>query len=238
MLLGIVDRLDTLAGLFALGLVPTGTKDPFALRRTALSLIQNLIDHDMDFEIEKNIYTATANLPETFRSVDQKVCIEFIIGRLSNYLIEQGYRYDVVNAVVEEQGKNPAGAARAVKQLQAWVERKDWDVILPAYARCVRIIRAAPTEDLGLSSVDESYLVEPAEKELYSAFQKTVNRPPSTVDDFLNIVDKLIPAINTFFDTVLVMAEDESFRRNRLALVGQIANLSRGIADLSKLEGF
>ena len=81
-------------------------------------------------------------------------------------------------------------------------------------------------------------LVEAEEKNLYQAIQENVTSKPATVDEFLNIVVKLIPSINAFFDKVLVMAEDEKVRQNRLALVGQIADLSRGIADLSKLEGF
>jgi glycyl-tRNA synthetase beta subunit len=81
-------------------------------------------------------------------------------------------------------------------------------------------------------------LVEPSEKELYQAIQSSASDRPTTVDELLSIVDGLIPAINKFFDEVLVMAEDEALRQNRLALVAQIANLPYGIADLSKLEGF
>ena len=81
-------------------------------------------------------------------------------------------------------------------------------------------------------------LVETEEKNLYKAIQSTVHGPLSTVNEFLAIIVKLIPSINTFFDKVLVMAEDEKIKQNRLALVGQIAKLSAGIADLSKLEGF
>jgi glycyl-tRNA synthetase len=124
-----------------------------------------------------------------------------------------------------------------VKQLQAWVEREDWDTILPAYARCVRIIRAAGMDD-GPLTLDEGKLVEPAERDLYEAIQSSVVHRPSSVDEFLNSLFSLVPAINTFFDNVLVMAEDEALRQNRLALVAQIANLSNGITDLSKLEGF
>ncbi|MEO5886691.1 MAG: DALR anticodon-binding domain-containing protein, partial [Anaerolineales bacterium] len=81
-------------------------------------------------------------------------------------------------------------------------------------------------------------LVEQAEQDLYKAIQSSVVQRPSSVDEFLNIVLKLIPSINAFFDQVLVMAEDEKVKQNRLALVGQIAGLSEGIADFSKLEGF
>jgi glycyl-tRNA synthetase len=81
-------------------------------------------------------------------------------------------------------------------------------------------------------------LVEEAEKGLYEALQKNLKAKPKTVDEFLNLVVKLIPAINEFFDNVLVMAEEADVRQNRLALVGQIAGLADGIADLSNLEGF
>jgi glycyl-tRNA synthetase len=124
-----------------------------------------------------------------------------------------------------------------VKQLQAWVAREDWQTILPGYARCVRIIRSAQVDPEKLN-VNAKKFVEDEEKKLYQAIQKNAEVQPSSVDEFLNIVLKLIPSINAFFDKVLVMAEDQAVRENRLGLVGQIAGLARGLADLSKLEGF
>jgi glycyl-tRNA synthetase beta subunit len=124
-----------------------------------------------------------------------------------------------------------------VKQLQSWVEREDWNTILPGYARCVRIIRSAKV-DMKKLKVNPKKFVEEEERNLYDAIQKNVKDQPTSVDEFLSIVVNLIPSINTFFDKVLVMAEDEKVKQNRLALVGQVANLSEGIADLSKLEGF
>jgi glycyl-tRNA synthetase len=161
--------------------------------------------------------------------------LEFVAGRLSVVLKDIGYKYDVVDAVLAEQSANPAAAARAVKQLSAWVGRADWSGILPGFARCVRILK---TVDGAPNVVTESALVEKEEKDLFAAIQKTVGGQPSTVDEFLGVVVALIPSINLFFDKVLVMADDEAVRQNRLALVGQIAGLSRGLADLSKLEGF
>jgi glycyl-tRNA synthetase len=118
------------------------------------------------------------------------------------------------------------------------VERKDWQTILPGYARCVRIIRSASIRREQLPAVRTELFVEPEEKKLYEAIRRNVSVRPSSVAEFLNIVVRLIPSINSFFDKVLVMADDEKIRQNRLALVGQIADLSTGIADLSKLEGF
>jgi glycyl-tRNA synthetase len=234
--LALADRIDSLVGLFAAGLAPTGAKDPFALRRAAIGTVQPLIEHNVDFDLRAAVAKSAALQPITVSDEVQAQVLEFIAGRLS-VLLKEAYRYDVVDAVLAEQSDNPAAAARAAKQLQAWVERDDWDTILPGYARCVRIMRSAGVAGEEMD-VNEGKLVDAAEKALYQSFQSTVHGQPSTVDEFLEIVVKLIPAINKFFDDVLVMAEDETVRKNRLALVGQIANLSAGIADLSTLEGF
>ncbi len=86
--------------------------------------------------------------------------------------------------------------------------------------------------------VQATFLKEDAEKELHAALQTSVHRPPSTIDEALSAVVQLVPAINNFFDNVLVMDEDEVVKQNRLALVGKIASLADGLADLSHLEGF
>jgi glycyl-tRNA synthetase len=233
----LADRIDSLVGLFAAGLAPTGAKDPFALRRAAIWTVEPLIDLDIDFDVREAVAQAAKLQPVEVSDEVQAQVLDFIAGRLS-VLLKDKCRYDVVDAVLAAQSANPASAARAVEQLQAWVDREDWEQILPGYARCVRIIRSASVSSLDLAQISAQLLVEPAEKALLQAIQTTVSEPPASVDDFLGIVTKLIPAINTFFDNVLVMAEDETLRANRLALVGQIANLSRGLADLSKLEGF
>jgi glycyl-tRNA synthetase len=234
----LTDRIDSLVGLFAAGLAPTGAKDPFALRRAAIGVVQPLIEHEISFDLREAVRKAAGIQPIEVKEETQAQVLDFITGRLRVVLNELGFRYDVVDAVLAEQSSNPAAAAEAVKQLQAWVERKDWGTILPGYARCVRIIRSAAVNREQLPSVNDALFVEPEEKKLYQAVKKNTKARPSTVDEFLTIVVRLIPAINAFFDKVLVMAEDQAVRENRLGLVGQIAGLSRGLADLSKLEGF
>ncbi len=237
----LADRLDSLVGLFAAGLAPTGAKDPFGLRRAAIGLVQPLIEHDADFDLADAVNKSAATQPIAVSDEAQNQILDFLTGRLSVVLKDMGYKYDVVDAVLAEQSANPAAAARAVKHLQTWVGRDDWAEILPGYARCVRIIRSSGSEQSaptgGFAEINEKLLVEAEEKQLYKALQ-TANRQPSTINDFLETVVALIPSINAFFDKVLVMAEDEKVKQNRLALVGQIANLSKGLADLSKLEGF
>ncbi len=233
----LADRLDSLVGLFAAGAAPTGAKDPFGLRRAAIGIVQPLIEHNVDLDLDSAVKKAAKEQPVETGDETQKQISDFLTGRLRVVLNDMGYRYDVVDAVLAEQSSNPAAAARAVKQLQAWVERPDWSTILPGYARCVRIIRSTSGANVP-PAVNPDLLVEAEEKNLYQAIQENVKSRPATVDEFLNVVVKLIPSINAFFEKVLVMAEDEKIRQNRLALVGQIAGLSRGIADLSKLEGF
>ena len=233
----LADRIDSLVGLFAAGLAPTGAKDPFALRRAAIGVVQPLIEHDISFDLREAVKKAAKLQPIEVTDDAQTQVLDFIKGRLRVVLNDMGYRYDVVDAVLAEQSANPAAAAEAVKQLQAWVEREDWETILPGYARCVRIIRSAKL-DHGPQTIDETKFVEEAERDLYQEIQSSTDQRPSSIDEFLGIIVKLIPAINNFFDKVLVMAEDEKIKQNRLALVGRIANLSDGISDLSKLEGF
>jgi glycyl-tRNA synthetase len=138
--------------------------------------------------------------------------------------------------VLTSQGNNPAGATRAVKQLEVWIKHPDWHTILPAYARCVRI-----TRDLDkIFSVDEEVFIEPAEQELYAALCKaeSIERDPGSVDDFLTAFLPMIPSIDRFFEDVLVMIDDINLKENRLGLLQRIAALAGGVADLSRLEGF
>jgi len=233
---GIADRLDTLSGLFAAGLAPTGAKDPFALRRAALGLVGNLIAWDLDFDMRTALAAAAARLPLQVSEESQSACLTFIVERLRNLLLEEGHRYDVVDAILAAQGQNPAGAARAVRQLDFWVRRDDWHAILPAYARCVRITRDIQER----YTVNPQAFVEPEESELYEALLKAeaAERRPGSVDDFLDAFLPMIPVINRFFDEVLVMAEDQSLRENRLGLLQRISALAEGVADMSRLEGF
>jgi glycyl-tRNA synthetase len=233
---GLADRLDTLAGLFAVGLAPTGAKDPFGQRRAALGVVGNLIDWDLDFDLRAALQAAANRLPCEMSQASQVECLNFIIERQRNLLLETGERYDVVDAVLSAQGHNPSRAAHAVKTLKVWIERSDWNEILQAYARCVRITRDL-TE---IYPVDEKRFDESAERGLYRSLMIAEGKPrsPGSVDDFLNAFIPLIPDINQFFDQVLVMVDDELLRQNRLGLLLRIAALADGVVDMSRLEGF
>jgi len=236
LLIGIADRLDTIVGLFGAGLAPSGTKDPFAQRRAALGLVQSLIAWDLDFDLSQGILIAKSAMPIEVSSESMKASLDFILGRLQNLFIERGFRYDVVSAVLSEQGANPASAAKAVKGLSDWVNRSDWGRVLPTYSRCVRITRDL-TE---IYPIEANLLREDSERELFAGLTSVmnVNRRGGSIADFFQIFMPLVPVINQFFDEVLVMAEDQNLRKNRLGMLQQIAFLARGVADFSQLEGF
>jgi len=241
LLVSLADRLDSLAGLFAAGLAPTGAKDPFAQRRAALGLVQTLAVRQVDFDLRSGVESAKELLPIPMSAENQAACLEFIVERLRNALLEQGWKYDVVDAIVAAQGQNPARATRFVQELTAWVSRADWNTILPAYARCVRITR----DQKSRFSVDPASFKEPPEQDLFAALQTAETslaavraKGPVSPDSFLEAFLPMIPAIDHFFDIVLVMAEEPAVRQNRLGLLQRLGALADGVADLSKLEGF
>ncbi|MBL0345341.1 glycine--tRNA ligase subunit beta, partial [Candidatus Villigracilis affinis] len=234
LIIAIADRLDSLVGLFAAGLAPTGAKDPFGLRRAAIGVVQPLIEHGVDFDLADAVKKSAKTQPIEVKEEVQKQISEFITGRLKVVLGDLGYKHDVIEAVLAAQSNNPAGTVRAVKQLSAWVGREDWSTILDGFARCVRITRDQKTQ----FEVSEKQLVEESEKGLYEAVNRLPSAVAGDVDSFLKNIAALIPSITAFFDKVLVMAEDKAVKENRLGLLQKIASLANGIADLSKLEGF
>jgi glycyl-tRNA synthetase len=233
---GLANRLDSLAGLFAVGLAPTGSADPYHLRRDALGVVNNLIAAELHFDLREGLKTAAERLPVEVPEDTLEQVLDFIVGRLEGVLREQGYRYDAVAAALAKRGHNPYLAAETVRAFAPWLERDDWMDTLNAYARCVRIVR----EYEETFPLHPDGFVEPATRQLYEAYQtcQAQINPQSTVDELLTAFQPMIEPINTFFDEVLVMAEDEALRENRLALLQRIAGLTEGIVDLMRVEGF
>jgi len=236
---GLADRLDSLAGLFAIDLSPTGSADPYGLRRDALGMVQNLLAHQLSFSVARGLREAAARLPVEASEEALAEALDFVVERLRGTLRDAGYRYDIVDAVLAERGHDPYRAQKGVEELTRWVERDDWDRILDNYSRCVRI-----TRDYGERfELDPERFEQPAEEELYRAYEEARLEvtPDSSVDEFLTAFLPLVDVIDAYFareSGVLVMAEDQAVRENRLAQLQHIAALADGIVDLSRLEGF
>ncbi|MBP7213809.1 MAG: glycine--tRNA ligase subunit beta [Anaerolineaceae bacterium] len=235
-IVGLADRLDSIAGLFAVGLTPTGNKDPFALRRSAIGLVSILMGKRLDFDTRAGLKLAGAALEVPFSQEAEDQAVAFITGRLHQMLLEQGYAHDVINAVEAVYGENPAKAKAAVEVLSQWVAKEEWQRILPAFSRCVRISR----DLVELNPVEAEVLIEEEEKALYRAVvlaEESLKTEPG-LENALVQVEALVEPINAFFEKVLVMAEDQNLRRSRLGMLQRISGLLKPNADLSKLEGF
>ncbi|MBI3944257.1 MAG: glycine--tRNA ligase subunit beta [Chloroflexi bacterium] len=264
--LAIADRLDTLIGLFAVGLAPTGSTDPYGLRRAALGLVQILVENRIAFSLREALTQAMDLLSPEVTGVGEAgkdqgrtgVIAEtanFVQKRLQGWLLETGLRYDVVEAVLAEQGDNPYAAWVAAHRLAAWVGREEFDRLLPAYSRSVRITRDQP----GPYTPHIQLLREPATlalwRQLQVARERQSNGAPSAgngnysrqqvkanpvlvMDQTLTVLLDLADPINRFFDEVLVMDPDQKIREARLGMLQQIAALPRGVVDLSKMQGF
>jgi glycyl-tRNA synthetase len=236
---GLADRLDSLAGLFAVDLIPTGSADPYGLRRDALGIVQNLLANEMSFSVRRGLEEAAARLPVEASDESISAALEFVVERLRGYLREEGYRYDAVDAVLAERGHDPYRARVGVEELTEWVAREDWDLVLDNYSRCVRITRDYEET----FELDPDLFEETAEEGLYEAYREARLEvtPESSVDEFLTAFRPLVDVIDAYFEResgVLVRADDEAVRKNRLAQLQRIASLADGIVDLSRLEGF
>jgi glycyl-tRNA synthetase len=257
LVLSIANRLDSLAGLIGVGLAPTGSADPFALRREALGLVTILLEKEFDFSVRAGLEKAAALMPLDLKPEAIAEADAFVQRRLEGLLRERGYAHDVVQAVLAERGHNPALALAAAEDLtkairptqvikldsmesEAEIGEPDiipWEELLDSYARCVRIVR----------NIDEHYELhpelfsEPAEKALYEAYRQVQSRLSgnATMSDLIAAIrELLVGPITTFFDDVLVMVDDETIRNNRLALMQAIRDLTKGFADFSQLQGF
>jgi glycyl-tRNA synthetase len=235
-LLALTDRIDSLVGLFGVGLAPKSTADPYGLRRAALGIIQIMIDRKWDADLAELVDLAAEAQPVTISDEARRQVLDFVAGRLQVWLADQGWAADVLAAVLAEQSANPYRALVAVRELTEWVRRPDWEGILDSFARCVRITRSEGQQH----SVNPSALVDAQEKALYEAYQEAASglNGKANVSKFLAAFEQMIPAVTAFFDHVLVNAEDEVLRRNRIALLQAIGSLQKGRADLSLLSGF
>jgi glycyl-tRNA synthetase len=231
LVVGLADKLDSIAGLFAVGLAPKGSADPFALRRAAIGIVTNLMNAGASFSLRRALDSAAGRLPVPMDDKARDAAHAFIVDRARVIFEERGARKDVVDAVLTAQSDDPHRASEAIAALNAAVQSDGWPALLAAFARCARILRSAPPP-ASAGSADPSPEAQ--------ALARAVDALPAPADatTLLENLGALAPTIQAFFDKTMVMAEDAALRDARLTLLGRIVAQTRGIADLSKLEGF
>jgi glycyl-tRNA synthetase beta chain len=233
-LLGVADRVATIAEMFAIGLEPSGSKDPFALRRAANGVIKILAESALPLTLAGLESLALETLPRAGKAG------AFLKERLDFYLREvRGYSYDVVNAVLSTGLTTVADAIARAQALTDVRGSEDLAAISTAFKRIKNILRQAEEKQEG-ESIQPEALVEPAEQHLYAevagvAPQVEALRAQQKYPEALERIASLRPVIDSFFDQVMVLAPDAHLRRNRLALIASVLNDFSRIADFSEI---
>ncbi len=243
-LLAIADKLDSICGCFAVGLLPTGASDPYALRRQSIGILQILSDRGWHLPLTDMI-DKSLNLFEGAVAVNlseaRKQIYDFFVNRISFILSEQDFSKDVIAAVVSVGADDVIDVRRRVAALENLKGQPGFEPLAIAFKRVVNIIKKADKSELKAISLRPEELTDPSEKELYNAFETakvSVVRhiQDGDLDVALAKIADLRPQVDAFFDGVLVMDPDPRIRRNRLALLNTIAGLFETVADFSKIS--
>ena len=248
-LVSMADKLDTICGCFGIGLIPTGTTDPYALRRQAVGIIQIMLARALPVSLEGLIHKSL-ELFQNKISQDQvqtaKKALLFFQHRLEHLLVEQGFAKDVVAAVVSTSIDNIPAVFKRTKALESLKAKPDFEPLATAFKRVVNIIRKARqagdmVQDHLHTKTDPHLFQEACEQVLYDTFEKVRQEVSADVksdafDNALLTVSALKGPVDGFFDGVMVLTEDLRLRQNRLALLGEIADLFAIFADFSKIS--
>ena len=247
--LSISDKADSIAGMFSLGLVPSGSKDPFALRRQANGIVKIIAEHKLPlnlsqlFEYAREAYRGSAAEKKFSASLDYADALRsFFRERLEFYLRDVlGFKYDVVNAVLAAGADDVVDALVRAEALTQVRPSEDFESISASFKRIKNILRqASENQKQVAASIDSNLLREPAERELAAAIPQISKKVESLrgerrYQQALLEISRLRPAVDTFFDKVMVMVEDEPLRANRLALLQTLLKEFSTIADFSAI---
>ena len=238
--LALSDRLDTLVGIFGISQAPTGSKDPFSLRRASIGVLRILIENKLPLNLArlvgeaiKNYGNKINNMSETFNAV-----MEFVGSRYRAMYTEQGVAVDTIQAVQAINPHMPLDFDERIRAVQAFRALPQAQVLAENNKRVANIL--AKADNVG-ESVQENLLTETAEKALYQAIlsAKETVKPLQDKADYqgvLTALTALASPLTEFFDNVMVNADDENLKNNRLALLGQVRTLFLSVADIGVLQ--
>ena len=246
----LADKLDTLAGFFAIDQRPTGSKDPFAMRRAALGVIRIITGKRLRLSLRDALTEALdgyeGELPEQpGPEATKDALLKFFADRLKVHLRDRGERHDLVHAVFAVDGEDDLVRLRArVDAIKSFLTTKDGANLLTAYRRAANILRIEEKRDRQVykGNPDKNILVEKQEKELHHCISNA-NATAGTMlrgehfEDVMRAMATLRAPVDAFFDNVTVNCEEPALRRNRLLMLSQIRSTLDRVADFSKIEG-
>lgn len=238
-IVGIADKLDTIVGCFGVGLIPTGTADPYALRRQCLGIINIIAGRQYKISLTGIIDKAIALLKEKLTRPVAEVSndvLNFFSVRFSNLLTSQGYPADAVDAVVSCGIDDVLDMQRRIEALQQVKQVPDFEALAIAFKRVVNILAGA-----GSGAVSPGLFEEQAERDLHQKYLSLCGQVQSLMHKkeylpALKLIATLRTEVDNFFDTVMVMVDQEAVRTNRLALLYEVSSLFVNFADFTKLS--
>lgn len=239
--LALADKLDTLVGIFGIGQLPKGDKDPFALRRAAIGVLRTIIDNELDLDLGVLVDNAYETLKSKLSNTECKTqVIQFIFARLNALYQDKGVSVDVLQAVSALAPTRPSDFDARVRAISTFKASAEAESLAAAHKRTANILNKN-AEAIGATSVSQDLLLESEESDLFqtlAAISPLVQDAISKGDySFaLNQIASLKASVDGFFDNVMVMAEDEALRANRLALLVELRRILESIADISKLD--
>ncbi|MEO5337822.1 MAG: glycine--tRNA ligase subunit beta [Magnetospirillum sp. WYHS-4] len=242
----LADKLDTLAGFWMIGEKPTGSKDPFALRRAALGVIRLVIENGLRLPLLQAFADARAGYAGASEAAAQGAdLLDFFADRLKVHLKEKGVRHDLVAAVFAVGGEDDLVRLLArVEALKQFLDSDDGANLLVAFRRAANILRIEEKKD-GRSydeAADESRLAQDEEKTLFAALADTRRLSAAALEEerfaeAMAALARLRQPVDAFFDHVTVNSDDKDLRTNRLRLLSYIRSALAGVADFSRIEG-
>ncbi|UJW80991.1 glycine--tRNA ligase subunit beta [Hydrogenophaga sp. SL48] len=232
----LADKLETLVGMFGIGNLPTGDKDPFALRRHALGVIRMLVEKDLPLELTALLAAAVPAFGDKISDATGALT-DFIYDRLAGGLREQGASAQEVDAVLALRPQRLADVAQRLQAVRAFASLPEAPALAAANKRIGNILKKSEGEG---AAVNPALFVEPAEKDLYAAMQATVPAANAKFDAgdhtaSLQALAALRTPVDAFFDGVMVNAEDPALKANRLGLLKSLHDAMNRVADLSRL---
>jgi glycyl-tRNA synthetase beta chain len=234
----LADKIDTICGCFSVGLIPTGTADPYALRRSAIGVLAIVLDRGYTISIPELVAQSIELLEEKRQRPAAEIIadvVQFIRLRLVNMLAGDNYPADVIDAVLSASFAEPVDALERIKALSTLKQRDDFESLAVAFKRVGNIIKGGLDQP-----VDQALLSDRYEQVLFAKLQEVQADVAALVADqnysgALDVIAGLRKPVDDFFDSVMVMVDDEAVKNNRLALLTGIAGLFRGIADFKKI---
>jgi glycyl-tRNA synthetase beta chain len=239
-IISIADKLDTLVGIFAIGKAPTGDKDPFALRRAALGVLRIMIEAQLELDLQACLNKAVGNYDEKLINDElASQVFDFMMERLRRYYIDQGISADNFEAVLMRKPVQPYDFHRRLNAVVQFRKLPEAESLAAANKRISNILKQADKQDNNDFSVD--LLQEDAEQKLATALDSIKEKVNPLLDNSeyeraLSELAGLRDDVDTFFNDVMVMCDDEAIKNNRLALLNQLSNLFLKTADISRLQ--